>query len=207
MSNYKKLIPITFILSLILLIVSAIAPLITNIPDIPIVSWALGNEAEDSLNEIDEAFEELEEFRGHEGFTLKQEKAFDNVLEKAEKIDDSFSLVNIRSFITSAREFGKVVEDATDIDSDLETIDEFEKYINIITLVVLGLFVLPLIFTLLGGLLKSKGLTITALVLVILPQLALSGVLFVVLSLIIYITQAVFCGKAKKQATQPETEL
>ena len=86
----------------------------------------------------------------------------------------------------------------------MEAIDEFEKYINIITLVVLGLFVLPLIFTLLGGLLKSKGLTITALVLVIIPQLALSGILFVVLSLIIYITQAVFCGKAKKQAAVPQ---
>jgi hypothetical protein len=204
MLNYKKLIPITFILSLILLIASAIIPITTNMPDIPIVSWALGDEATDTFKDIDESIDELEEFRDNDEFTSKQKRAFDNVLEKAEKLDDSFSLLNIRNFISSAKAFGEELEEATDIDSDLETIDEIESYINIIILVVLGLFVLPLIFTLLGGLLKSKGLTITALVLVILPQLALSGILFVILSLIIYITQAVFCGKAKKQAAVPQ---
>lgn len=204
MLNYKKLIPITFILTLILLIASAIMPITTNMPDIPIVSWALGNEAEDILKDVTESIEELEQYRDNDEFTSKQDKAFDNVLEKAEELEDSFSLLNIRNFISSARNFCKEITEATDIDTDLEAIDEFEKYINIITFVVLGLFILPLIFTLLGGLLKNKGLTIAALILTILPQLALSGILFVILSLIVYITQAVFCGKAKKQAAVPQ---
>ena len=60
MKNYKKLIPITFILTLILLLISAIIPITTNMPDIPIVSWALGDEATDTFKDVTESIEELE---------------------------------------------------------------------------------------------------------------------------------------------------
>jgi hypothetical protein len=80
----------------------------------------------------------------------------------------------------------------------MEEFEEIQSVVDLVVIAAIGMFALPLIFTLLGGLLKSKGLTITALVFIILPQLLLCGVLWVALSLVVYIFQAVLCGKAKK---------
>ena len=59
-------------------------------------------------------------------------------------------------------------------------------------------YFLPLLFALLGGLNKSTGLTVTALIFTVLSQLILCGILYVVLSLAIFIFQAVLCNKVQK---------
>lgn len=63
--------------------------------------------------------------------------------------------------------------------------------------VAVAMFALPALFTLLAGFKKSMGLTITALVFMVLTQLMLCGILWVLMSLVVYIFQAVLCKKAK----------
>lgn len=218
----KKLIPITFLLTLVLLAVSIMLPLTTDIFEIPFVNTAMEitgmsediDDAKDELAaELDTLADELKEmedtYEEHEDEMSSDEKKLmkkalksaDKILDDAENVAEETSLINFRSFIGGFREISEDLEDLDvfdGMDEATETFEQIEGIVNLIIIVVMSLFALPLIFTLLGGLLRSKGLTITALVFMVLSQLILCGVLWVVLSLVIYILQAILCGKAKK---------
>ena len=79
--------------------------------------------------------------------------------------------------------------------------EEAEQASMIMTVLMIGMvafFFLPLLLTLLAGLNKSAGLTVAALIFTAISQFALCGIVFVVISLVLFIAQAVICGKVNK---------
>ena len=82
---------------------------------------------------------------------------------------------------------------------DMEVaMETFSQAMGVVFGVVCGAFVLPLLFAILGGLKKSAGLTIAALIFTAISQAILSGVLLLILSAVVYIVQIVLCNKYKK---------
>ena len=60
---------------------------------------------------------------------------------------------------------------------------------------ILGFFVLPILFAILGGTLKNTALTIIGIVFTAISQLIFCGIIWVALSLVVGIVQAVMCSK------------
>lgn len=136
---------------------------------------------------------------GYEGdLNPTEREAVKKFLEATEEMTSKMSLMSIRNFISVMKEILPVLEEYEEITDGLEVFEEVETIINAVLIAVLGAYLLPLIFTLLGGFLKNMGLTITALVFLVLSQCVLCGFAWVVLSLVVYILQAVLCGKAAR---------
>ena len=128
-------------------------------------------------------------------------KATKKIIKSLKKVTKTPSLLNFKNLVSTVEKCADELDednDVIDLSNLSNDLDEIKQIMSILIGVVIGMFVLPGIFTLLGGLLKSKGLTITALVFMVLSQLMMCGLLWVVLSLVIYIFQAVLCHKAKR---------
>ena len=206
-----KLIPITFLLTVALVVISILLPLSMSIVKIPVISTALsitgaeGEELEDELEALSEEYDSkalLDELEEVEDELPKDAvKATKKIIKSLKKATKTPSLLNVRSLISTVEKCADDLDEDSDViglsqlSNDLESAT---KIMDIVIYIVIGMFALPAIFTLLGGLLKSKGLTITALVFMVLSQISLCGFLWVVLSLVVYIFQAVLCHKAKK---------
>lgn len=206
-----KLIPITFLLTVALVVISILLPLSVSIINIPVVNTALSisggdvDELEDELDQLNDAYDdkllldELEEVE--DDLSKKTVKSTKKIIKSLKKVTKTPSLLNFKKLVSVVDKCADDLEDEYDVigvSNLTEDLDEVKSIMNILIGVVIGMFVLPAIFTLLGGLLKSKGLTITALVFMVLTQISLCGFLWVLLSLVIYIFQAVLCHKAKK---------
>lgn len=200
-----RLIPITFILTVILLVVSILLPLITDIAEIPVaklVFEAAG--VSDEFDDIKEDLQDIEEEMEHaydrykHSMSSKEKRLVKNVLNETEKLSDNFSLLNFCRLVAAVNKGAHELEDYLGDDVNLRDLEQIEGVLTIVLVAVCSMFLLPLIFTLRGGLLKNRGLTITALVFMVLTQLIWCGILWAVLSLVIYITQAVLCGKARQ---------
>ena len=164
-----------------------------------------GEEVVNELEELDELYDDkqlLDKLEAVEDELPKDAvKATKKIIKSLKKVTTTPSLLNVKNLISTVEKCADDLDgehDVIDLDELSDSIKEAKQVMNIIIYVVIGLFALPAIFTLLGGLFKSKGLTITALVFMVLTQFMLCGFLWVVLSLVIYIFQAVLCHKAKK---------
>lgn len=203
-----KLIPLTFLLTIVLLVISVILPLTTSIFEIPVVNMALsasGASSDDLKDEMDDLKDEYKRmdarYEANEDLLSKKAaKATKQIMKATKKMVNAPSLLNTNKLISTVEKSAKKLDGEVDIInlSDLtDDLDEIKSGISIIIGIVIGMFVLPIIFTLLGGFKKSKVLTILALVFMVISQALLCGFLWVILSLVVYILQAVLCHKAK----------
>jgi len=203
------LILVTLALSLILVVVSVVLPLTNDFAEIPfmrlVIKVADGEEDLDELRDDLEyavnRFEDELEFYEDEMDSDEEELA-ERFLESMEELSDKFSLLNFRRLVRTMEDIAEELDSYDALFYDLDDIEDIIPVINVIFRVVIGIFALPLVFTLLGGLRKSMGWTITALVFLVIPQVVLCGFLWVVLSMVVYITQAVLCRKLKKAKIQ-----
>lgn len=194
-----KLVNITLILSILLILASIFVPLATPFFDIPVMSTMLTiaeADADELTEELEGSLKELKaEYKYQKEFMEKDErKAAEAVMDSAEKLLDNFSVLNFTSFVSVAKTEGEGYMD----DADIEEMEQIAQIMYIVIGVLAAAFLLPLLFAILGGVNKSTGLTVTALVFTVLSQLTLCGILFVVLSLVIFIAQAVLCSGIKK---------
>lgn len=192
---------ITFIISIVLIIASILAPMVTPFFDVPVVSFVMEmadedvdvKEMEDDLDEtLDRAKEQYELIEDE--LSSKEKKQYKNLLDKMEKMVDNCSLLNINA-AAKAQEAMPEEYQPDGMDDDMEA---FETAVGIVVGASIGAFVLPLLFALLGGLKKSAGLTVAALIFTAISQAVLSGTLLLILSAVIYIVQIVLCSKYKK---------
>ena len=215
-----KLVYATFLLSLLLLAASVLITLTTDLMRIPMIKTVLqiaeaeGDIAEARMelnNILSEGRDEMTDYSDE--MTDVEEKAIDDILSSAEKLSRNFSVMNIRSFFKTLESSAEILDEnslnfalganSTDFFTGIR---EINIAINVIIVIVVCAFLLPLLFTILGGLLKNRGLTITALVFTVISQLALCGIIWVILSLAIYIFQVILCTKAKRYKTLTAAE-
>lgn len=206
-SGTNGMIFVTFLLTLVLLAASIIAPLTADLVDIPIFNVVIDDSDKDdfedlkddlkySVDEMEEALEYMQE-----DLSSREIKAIKNLMKEAKGTGRTFSILNLRKLASATEEAAKKLDDHPAFDMDIRELTEAAETMDMVMWIAIALFALPGIFTLLGGLLRSKGLTITALILMVPVQLAVSGILYVICSLVIYIIQAILCGKAKKART------
>lgn len=193
-----KLVTISFILTLVLIAASIIVPLSTPFFEIPSVSLLLNiaeADPDELMDEMDDALDEAKSKLKAQKDSMDDEEveAAEAVVDSMEVLTENFSVLNFKNLVS-------VIEKEGDDYMDSEDMEEIEKIGQIMDIVIgalIGAFFLPVLFALLGGLNKSTGLTVTALVFTVLSQLTLCGILFVALSLVIFIFQAVQCSKIK----------
>ena len=191
----KNTVPITvtFILSLLILVASIIVPLAKPVAEVPVLSGILSVTMEE-----DEWLDAIKSERA--GLALASALssptdriAFEKLDKSIENLDDNFTLFNLKAAFDALDNIGK---DFPKYDNSAAK--GFSSVMSVILAISVGAFALPLLFTLLGGLKKSTGLTITALVFTAPSQLLFSGFPCFLGSTIVLIVQAVLCGKYKK---------
>ena len=156
------------------------------------------------FGELEDTYKDVEDDLEHV-MDRDEKKTLDTVMDSLGNTVDTMSLLNAHSFVTTVAENAgqlEEMEEAYDVEMDVSDVESLSQLVNIAVILVCMLFVLPLIFTLIAGFCKSKGVTITALVFLVLPQALLCGVLWVVLSLVAFIAQAVLCGIARKASLE-----
>lgn len=191
-------ITITMLVSIVLIIASILAPVLMPLFEVPVMSFVADMADEDFEEQIEEmkddweASEEEREMTEDE-LSGKEKKAYQKIEKKMEQTLDHFSLWNVNELAKMAKE----ADEEFDVGIEEEDYEAFTQVMGVVVAVSIAGFVLPLLFALLGGLKKSAGLTIAALIFTAISQLILSGFVLLILSVVVYIVQIVLCKKYK----------
>lgn len=199
------LLVVTFLASMLLLVASAFMPIANNIFHIPLFSVVMNiieaeedvdagdlmKKAEDMFDSREQHYESIKDDLDEDRRELIEE-SFDT----AEDFLDQPSLLNLRKMAVALE------EETDEIEYDfyvggINLMRNPVQKVDLLIWIFVAFFFLPFVFTVLGGLLRNRPLTIVALVLTGLVQLLLSGWIWFALSLVIYIAQAILCGKYK----------
>lgn len=166
---------ITFGLSLLFLVLGLNNGINAELEDVPF--WSVLAEIADG--DLDELEEEVEYEIESAEYIVEMADYYDyddddiEALEKSmDKVSDKLSAANLLAFYQSVY--------------DLEESNNLEETIVIMQIVIAAvwvMFFLPLLFALLGGLLRNMGLTIACLILMIPAQLVFGNVVFLLLTL------------------------
>ena len=194
---------VTLILSILLIVVSAVLPLVRPIfrfRAIPVVLALADMDMREVTDELEELFEELEvdleESRDY--MTDEEIEVAELILDTFDDLTDSLNIMGLSKLANALRtDYASLLEESM-TPEDMAIVDMVVQIPMIISLVIVSSFLLPLILALLAGLKKSMGLSITALIFTLIPQVIFNGTLFVTLTLAIFITQAVLCSQLDK---------
>lgn len=197
----EKLVLITMLISLLLVVFSVLSALNMPFYDIPAMStlMTLAGEGEsfeaELLDGLEQTVEELEEDLEYQEDVMDDDEyeAAEMLVEGMRDLYDNCSINQFKKLVNMTEEVGEEYFD----DSDLSDIKDVAAIMDVLVIAVWGFFALPIVFHLLGGLCKSRGLTITAMVFTALSQLVFSGLLWVALSLAVGIVQVVLCNKIR----------
>lgn len=194
---------VTLILSILLIVVSAVLPLVRPIfrfRAIPVVLALADMDMREVTDELEELFEELEvdleESRDY--MTDEEIEVAELILDTFDDLTGSLNIMDLSRLAHALRtDYASLLEESM-TPEDMAIVDMVVQIPTIISLVIVSSFLLPLILALLAGLKKSMGLSITALIFTLIPQVIFNGTLFVTLTLAIFITQAVLCSQLDK---------
>lgn len=194
---------VTLILSILLIVVSAVLPLVRPIfrfRAIPVVLALADMDMREVTDELEGLFEELEvdleESRDY--MTDEEIEVVELILDTFDDLTGSLNIMDLSRLAHALRtDYASLLEESM-TPEDMAIVDMVVQIPMIISLVIVSSFLLPLILALLAGLKKSMGLSITALIFTLIPQVIFNGTLFVTLTLAIFITQAVLCGQLDK---------
>lgn len=194
---------VTLILSILLIVVSAVLPLVRPIfrfRAIPVVLALADMDMREVTDELEGLFEELEvdleESRDY--MTDEEIEVVELILDTFDDLTDSLNIMGLSRLANALRtDYASLLEESI-TPEDMAIVDMVVQIPMIISLVIVSSFLLPLILALLAGLKKSMGLSITALIFTLIPQVIFNGTLFVTLTLAIFITQAVLCSQLDK---------
>ena len=194
---------VTLILSILLIVVSAVLPIVRPLFRSPTLSLALAMADMDSneiTREIKDMYDELvDDFEySREYMDEEEEELAEQLLKTAKKLTGSFNMLDLAKLAREIRtDYAVYLEDYFTYEEMqlVEVISMLPVYAMVVTCFS---FLLPLILALLAGLKKSMGLSITALIFTLIPQVIFNGTIFVTLTLAIFITQAVLCSQLDK---------
>ena len=203
-------ITVTMILSILLVLVSGVIMLSTNVTEMGIVNWGMDTfldlDLQEELDDLNETRRELKTKYNNEFATLTKAQRNDlkkmiNEIEDVQKDSTLLKLIRFLDYLVA--EAGEPAEESPLFSVSNEYLQNFSQTKTILFVVIGLLYLLPVLFALLGGLLKNTGLTVTALILTVLVQ-ALSGtVIPLVVSLVVYLVQILFCKLLKKVNAAP----
>jgi len=195
----STLILVTMLVAIALLLVSIILPIVGPVTKIPVLSTAV-QIAGENINELEdflrEGVDELEE-----DFEFSQDYMEEDEREAAEKLIDNLKVLSRSpSILNTVKVASTLRNDCLEHfdESEAEVFEMIPKVLGIVIASLAAMFLLPLIFTLLGGLKKSAGWTVAAMILSLGPQMLLSSWLIGLVTLAVFIVQIVLCSQVKK---------
>lgn len=195
----STLVLVTMLIAIALLLVSLILPIAGPITGIPVLSTAVALAGED-MNELMELLRDEVDML-EEDLETSGEYMEDDELEAAEKlIDDLKVLSKSPSLLNTLKLTSTLRDDCLEYfdESDAEVFEKLPMVVGIVIASLAAMFALPLLFTLLGGLKKSAGWTVAAMILSLGPQMLLSSVFIGLGTLAVFIVQIVLCSQVKK---------
>lgn len=196
------LVLVTMLVSIALMvggIVSAITVPFFEIPFIATAAASTGEDLDDLMDELEDSYERTEEdYELYEDtYSDDEREASEALLEAMEKFCDNPSILNLKSMVNVYVDVADEMPEVTD--DDIDEMKEIASIMDIILVAIIAFYFLPFLFTLLGGLNKSTGLTITGIVFTVISQAIMGGTLFVVLNLVVGVFQSVLCSKISKE--------
>ena len=189
------------------LVVSYFYIMNTSFEKIPLVSWVVGDDADDlkdakkELQQIvKNAEKDLDDIE--DALTKKEFKVVKNVLSVAKKCSKSVSINNLKALAGAIKDVSKLDSSDIGVLRNIGTTvdDEVTDILGVISTVVLVAMLFALAFTACGGFLKIRGLVITGLIFSLIYGFILCGFLFVLLFAASHIALFIFIGKAKAEA-------
>ena len=179
---------ITFILTMLLLVASVLAPLYKSVLEIPIISVFAGDDLEDVIEELEDEWEDSEDYMEtlEDRLSGKDKRAVKDLGKAIEKTLDNPSLMNFNATLKAAEE-----TDVTYKGQWRNDLDELEQILLLALIGSVAVFLPSLLLALIAGLKKSPILTVVAMILTLLAQLMLTGFLLAGLSLAVNILQIV----------------
>ena len=132
--------------------------------------------------------------------SASEKKSFNDLMDAFDKFAQNPSLLAGRTCMAELEEVSKTL---TDWGYALNSVGNGAfaaagKGIEIIIGILIGCFFLPLLFTLLGGLRKSTGLTVAALIFTVIAQLTWSGWIWAAVTGAVLLVQCILCRSITK---------
>jgi hypothetical protein len=192
-----------FALCVVMLIVGFINVKNTSFFKIPVVDKLLPD-FEYETDEMEELFEEgvdeVKEYIDESDLSKDEKEYLNDFVSAVEKAGKKFSVNSISNLADVVEEaMDKLDDDAIDVIGDVvDGVDELQKAIKTIEKIILWFVLIPMAFTVLGGLLRSKSWTIVALVTSLPFFFLLGGAVWGIIAIVGYIAQIVIYGKLKK---------
>ena len=202
---------LTMLLALILIGVSIFSMLTISMFRIPVIHNCLQliNDMGGEVINVDELEVELQKIirdarteamlYGSE-MTAGEKKSFNDLMDAFDKFAQNPSLLAGRTCMAELEEVSKTLTDwGYALDSvGNGTFAAAGKGIEIIIGILIGCFFLPLLFALLGGLRKSTGLTVAALIFTVIAQLTWSGWIWAAVTGAVLLVQCILCRSITK---------
>lgn len=198
----SMLVLITTLVAIVLMVAGIVSALTVPFFEIPFIAFAAdaaGEDADELMDELEDDFDRTEEeYEMYEDtYSKSEQEAAEALLEVMEKFCDNPSILNLQSMVDV---YLDVAEDAPSVsEDDIDEMEEIATLMDAIVLAIIAFYLLPLLFTLLGGLNKSTGLTVTGIVFTVFSQAIFGGVLLVALNVAVGVFQAVLCSKIGKE--------
>lgn len=201
----SRIVLITSLLCILLLVFSVVFCLTRSLFRIPIVSTAVrlsgaAHEVTDMLEDLQYSMEDAEEEydRYEDTYSSKEQEAFEKMLIAMKKMVRNPSILNLRNATRVVGEVGQDLPEEFD-DNVIAEIFVLQTAFDSLIIAAVVSILLPALFFLLGGLKKSLGWNIAALVLALLPQMIMGGTLLTLALVVVAVVDIVFCSKINKE--------
>jgi hypothetical protein len=206
-----KLLPILVAVCLVVMILGHVCMLNTSMEDIPVVSMALSStgdtdsfkEAKEELGDIiDEAEDTYDrnEDEIEDKLSKKELKFVEDLFKDLENCAKTFSINNIKSLFKTIEKVSETdAAEYLDLDDDVRELKEIIAIFDTVSNVMLVMSLLSLLFTVIGGLCRVKGLVIAGLIFSTIFCLIMYGWLFVLLNAASHIVLIKALGDINKE--------
>lgn len=191
-----------FVLCLVMLLVGVINVKNTGLHKIPVVSIFVPDAKHDTIDMKEpflDAIDEIEEVVEESDLSAKEKAYFESLSDSSKKIVKNVSINSIKNLIDNVKDVPNGFDDELDEIADmLDAVDELQKIIKVVEKVILWFMLIPLALTVLGGLLRSKGWTVFAMITSLPFFFLFGGAVWGVIAIVGYIAQIIIYGKMKK---------
>lgn len=198
----QKLAPIIALVCAAILVIGYFVAMNTAIYDLPIITMVVPEEERDGLedemddiaDQADEAEERLEAME--DSLSSKEMKAAEKCFDTALDVAKNPSISNMQKFVNAAK---KADDMGFGDDLGLDDMDEASEIFDLFNGMLIGGLIWVLLFTLLGGLCKSKGLAVAGMIFSVFYTWPMAGIIFAILSIVAHIVLINQLGVADKE--------
>jgi len=198
----QKLAPIIALVCAAILLIGYFVAAGTPLYDLPVVSLVIPeDERDDMKDQMDDMADQEDEVKDRmeaveDAYSKKEMKIAEQCVDATLAVAKNPSIGNMQKLANALKK-----ADGTDLarDLDIDDMEEFTEIVGLLNGMLIGGLIWVLLFTLLGGLCKSKGLAVAGMIFSVFYTLPMAGVIFTILSIAGHIVLINQLGVADKE--------